>query len=86
MRSARAVAEQVQPADGLVILAHGTKYVTSLAAGTVARLRPRMSAEVIAQGIPTPASMAYDPVRNRLVIPQNAQNAVTFLELDGIGE
>lgn len=68
--------------DGLVILPDGTKFISSLATGTIARIRPGQPAEPIATGIPTPASMAYDPVRNRLIVPQNAQNAVTIVELD----
>jgi hypothetical protein len=67
--------------DGLVILPDGTKYVCSVRQGTVARIRPGQKAELIASGIPTAASMAYDPKRNRLVIPMNDWNAITFVEL-----
>jgi sugar lactone lactonase YvrE len=67
--------------DGLVILPDGTKYVSSVRQGTVARIRPGQKAEPIASGIPTPASMAYDSKRNRLVIPMNDWNAITFVEL-----
>ena len=67
--------------DGLAILPDGTKYVSSVRQGTVARIRPGQKAELIASGIPTPASMAYDSKRNRLVIPMNDWNAITFVEL-----
>ena len=67
--------------DGLAILPDGTKYVSSVRLGTVARVRPGQKAEVIASGIPTPASMAYDSKRNRLVIPMNDWNAITFVEI-----
>ncbi len=67
--------------DGLVILADGTKLISSVVRGTVARIRPNQPAEAIADGIPTAASMAYDSKRNQLVIPQNAQNAVTIVQL-----
>jgi sugar lactone lactonase YvrE len=67
--------------DGLVILPDGTKYVSSVRQGTVARIRPGKTAELVASGIPTPASMAYDSKRNRLVIPMNDWNAITFVEL-----
>jgi len=67
--------------DGLAILPDGTKYVSSVRQGTVARIRPGQKAELIASGIPTPASMAYDSKRNRLVIPMNNWNAITFVEL-----
>lgn len=52
---------------------------TALAA--VARIRPGQKAELVASGIPSPASMAYDSKRNRLVIPMNDWNAITFVEL-----
>jgi sugar lactone lactonase YvrE len=67
--------------DGLAILPDGTKYVSSVRQGTVARVRPGQKAELIASGIPTPASMTYDSKRNRLVIPMNDWNAITFVEL-----
>lgn len=67
--------------DGLVILADGTKYVCSVREGTVARIRPGQKAELIASGIPSAASMTYDSKRNRLVIPMNDWNAISFVEL-----
>ncbi len=68
--------------DGLAILPDGTKYVSSVRLGTIARIRPGQKAERIASGIPTPASMTYDSKRNRLVIPMNDWNAITFVELE----
>jgi hypothetical protein len=67
--------------DGLAILPDGTKYVSSVRQGTVARLRPGQEAELIASGIPSAASMVHDPKRNRLVIPMNNWNAITIVEL-----
>ena len=67
--------------DGLAILPDGTKYVSSVRQGTVARIRRGQKAESIASGIPSAASMTYDPKRNRLVIPMNDWNAITFVEL-----
>ena len=67
--------------DGLVVLPDGTKYVSSVRLGTVARIRPGQKAERIADGIPTAASMTYDSKRNRLVIPMNDWNAITIVEL-----
>jgi hypothetical protein len=69
--------------DGLAILPDGTKYVSSVRQGTVARIRPGQKAELIASGIPSAASMTYDPKRNRLVIPMNDWNAITIVTLDG---
>jgi sugar lactone lactonase YvrE len=68
--------------DGLAILPDGTKYVSSVRQGTVARIRPGRPAELVASGIPSAASMAYDSKRNRLIIPMNDWNAITIVELD----
>jgi len=67
--------------DGLVILADGTKYVSSVVNGGVSRIRPGQPAELIAQNIPSPASMCYDAGANQLVIPMNANNALAFIPL-----
>jgi DNA-binding beta-propeller fold protein YncE len=73
----------VQPGnDGIVILADGTKYVSSVREGGVSRIRPGRPAELIATGIPSAASMCYDPVRHQLVIPMNNHNALAFLPLE----
>ena len=68
--------------DGLVILANGTKYVSSVRQGTVSRIRPGQPAEIVASGIPSAASMAYDSKRHRLLIPMNNWNAITIVDLD----
>ena len=67
--------------DGLVIMKDGTKYVSSVVNGGVSRIRPGRTAELIAQNIPNPASMCYDPDANQLVIPMNANNALSFIKL-----
>ena len=68
--------------DGLVVLDDGTKYVSSVRQGTVSRIRPGQLAEIVASGIPSATSMAYDSKRNRLLIPMNNWNAITFVDLD----
>ena len=68
--------------DGLVIMADGTKYVSSVVNGGVSRIRPGQPAELIAQNIPNPASMCYDAGANQLVIPMNANNALAFIPLN----
>jgi sugar lactone lactonase YvrE len=68
--------------DGIVVLPDGTKYVSSVRLGTVARIRPGQKAERIADGIPNAASMTYDSKRNRLVIPMNDWNAITIVDLN----
>ncbi len=67
--------------DGLVILEDGTKYVSSVGVGTVARIRPGQEPELIASGIPSAASMCYDPTRERLIIPMNSWYALAFVDL-----
>ena len=72
----------VQPGnDGLVVMPDGTKYVSSVQLGGVSRIRPNQPAELIAQNIPSPASMCYDAGANQLVIPMNANNALAFIPL-----
>ncbi len=67
--------------DGVVVLADGTKYVSSVRYGSVSRIRPGQDAEVIASGIPSAASMCYDSVQNQLVIPLNGNYALAFVPL-----
>jgi sugar lactone lactonase YvrE len=67
--------------DGLVIMVDGTKYVSSVVNGGVSRIRPNQAAELIAQNIPSPASMCYDSGAQQLVIPMNANNALAFISI-----
>lgn len=68
--------------DGVVITADGTKYVSSVRYGSISRIRPGQDAEIIAEGIPSAASICYDANQNQLVIPMNNNNALGFLPLD----
>jgi hypothetical protein len=67
--------------DGLVIMPDGTMYVSSVQNGGVSRIRPGKPAELIAQNIPSAASMCYDAGAKQLVIPMNANNALAFIPL-----
>ncbi len=67
--------------DGLVILADGTKIVSSVANGHVARIKPGAEPELVAEGIPSAASICYDTKRNRVIVPMNNGNAIAFVEL-----
>lgn len=69
--------------DGLVILPDGTKYVSSVRFGGVSRIRPGKAADLIATGIPSAASMCYDPKAKQLVIPMNPNNALAFVKVRG---
>jgi hypothetical protein len=68
--------------DGIVVMADGTKYVSSVQNGGVSMIRPGRPAELIAENIPNAASMCYDSGANQLVIPMNANNALAFVPLD----
>lgn len=68
--------------DGVVVLADGTKIVSSVRFGSISRIRPGQEAEVIAVGIPSAASICYDSIQNQIVIPMNNNNAMGFLPLD----
>ena len=67
--------------DGLVILPDGTKYVSSVINGGVSRIRPGQPAELIAQNIPSAASMCYDEGARQLVIPMNPNNGLAFVSV-----
>jgi hypothetical protein len=67
--------------DGLVIMADGTKYVSSVVNGGVSRIRPGKPTELIARNIPSAASMCYDAGANQLVIPMNPNNGLAFVPL-----
>ncbi len=68
--------------DGLVIMADGTKYVSSVLNGGVSRIRPGQPAELIARNIPNAASMCYDAGANQLVIPMNPNNGIAIVPLN----
>jgi hypothetical protein len=68
--------------DGLVIMPDGTKYVCSVTHGGVFRIRPGEPAELIAENIPSAASMCYDSRTNQLVIPMTSQGTLAFIALD----
>jgi hypothetical protein len=70
--------------DGLVIMPDGTKFVSSVRLGGVSMMVPGARAKLIAENIPSAASMCYDSDANQLVIPMNANNGLAFVSLKGI--
>jgi hypothetical protein len=70
--------------DGLVIMPDGVKFVSSVRLGGISMMVPGKPAKLIAENIPSAASMCYDPVANQLVIPMNANNGLAFVSLEGI--
>lgn len=67
--------------DGVVVLPDGTKYVSSVRYGSVSKIVPGEGPEIIAEGIPSAASMCYDSTQHQLVIPMNPNNALAFIPL-----
>jgi 2-keto-3-deoxy-L-rhamnonate aldolase RhmA len=70
--------------DGLVIMADGVKFVSSVRLGGISMITPGAAPRLIAQNIPSAASMCYDSGANQLVIPMNANNGLAFVSLKGI--
>jgi hypothetical protein len=70
--------------DGLVIMPDGVKFVSSVRQGGISMIVPGARAKLIAENIPSAASMCYDPGANQLVIPMNANNGLAFVSLKGI--
>jgi sugar lactone lactonase YvrE len=70
--------------DGLVIMPDGVKFVSSVRLGGISMMAPGARAKLIAQNIPSAASMCYDSGANQLVIPMNANNGLAFVSLKGI--
>jgi len=70
--------------DGLVIMPDGVKFVSSVRQGGISMLARGARAKLIAENIPSAASMCYDSDANQLVIPMNANNGLAFVSLKGI--
>jgi hypothetical protein len=70
--------------DGLVIMPDGVKFVSSVRQGGISMMAPGARAKLIAENIPSAASMCYDSDANQLVIPMNANNGLAFVSLKGI--
>jgi sugar lactone lactonase YvrE len=70
--------------DGLVIMPDGVKFVSSVRQGGISMMAPGARAKLIAENIPSAASMCYDSGANQLVIPMNANNGLAFVSLKGI--
>jgi hypothetical protein len=70
--------------DGLVIMPDGTIFVSSVQRGGVSMIRPGEEAVLIAENIPSAASMCYDKGANQLVIPMNPNNGLAFVPLEGV--
>lgn len=67
--------------DGIEIMSDGTKYVSSVRQGGISRIRPGEPAELIAENIPSAASICYDSQVNQLVVPMTSQGTLGFIPL-----
>ncbi len=68
--------------DGIEILSDGTKYISSVTQGGISRIRPGKPAELIAENIPSAASICHDSKANQLVVPMTSQSTLGFLPLN----
>lgn len=68
--------------DGIEIMPDGTKYISSVRQGGISRIRPGEPAELIAENIPSAASICYDSDTNQLVVPMTSQSTLGFIPLD----
>jgi len=68
--------------DGIEIMPDGTKYISSVRQGGISRISPGGSADLIAENIPSAASICYDSGANQLVVPMTSQHALGFIPLD----
>lgn len=75
--------QAVQPGgDGIAIMSDGTKYVSSVMEGGISRIREGEPAELIAENIPSAASLCYDAGAHQLVVLMNPNNGLAFVPLD----
>lgn len=68
--------------DGIEIMPDGTKYISSVTRGGISRILPGEPAELIAENIPSAASLCYDSKRNQLIVPMTSQSTLAFIPLD----
>lgn len=68
--------------DGIEIIANSTKYISSVTQGGISRIRTGETADLIAENIPSAASICYDAGANQLVVPMTSQSTLGFISLD----
>jgi hypothetical protein len=68
--------------DGIEIMPDGTKYVSSVLQGGISRIRAGETAMLIAENIPSAASICYDAENNQIVVPMTSQSTLGFILLD----
>lgn len=68
--------------DGIEIMPDGTKYISSVRQGGISRISPDGTAELIAENIPSAASICYDSDANQLIVPMTSQHTLGFIPLD----
>jgi len=68
--------------DGIEIMKDGTQYISSVTEGGISRIRQGKPAELIAENIPSAASICHDAGANQLVIPMTSQITLGFIRLE----
>jgi DNA-binding beta-propeller fold protein YncE len=67
--------------DGIVFLADGGFVFSSVAEGALTMVDAGGQVIQLAEGIPDPQALAYDPGRNRIIVASPSENRVLFLDL-----
>ncbi|MBC2778893.1 SMP-30/gluconolactonase/LRE family protein [Parasphingopyxis marina] len=67
--------------DGLVILEDGGFLVSSIRGSALLHVATTGAVSEIAGNIPDPASIGYDPVRRRAIVPQLWTNGIMFVDI-----
>ena len=57
------------------------RYISSVMNGGITKLTPDGTASLIAENIPSAASMCYDAGAEQLVVPMTANNGGAFISL-----
>ena len=66
--------------DGLIALADGGFFVSSIRGSAVMHVGSNGAVEIIATDISNPASIGLDLLRNRIIIPQLWTNSISFFD------
>lgn len=66
---------------GIVFLADGGFVFSSVAEGALTMVDAAGQVIPLAEGIPDPHALAYDPARNRVIVASPSENRLVFLDL-----
>jgi len=66
---------------GIIFLADGGFVFSSVEEGSLTMVDAAGQVSMLAEGIPDPQALAYDPGRNRIIVASPSDNRVVFLDL-----